>query len=212
MYFPKPKPFIFVHIPRTGGTSIESALCRHLLGKSIHEVSCEEAELWKLPKPGNVHQHYRLEAYQNVYGMDVVQDAFVFSIVRNPWELVVSEILYFRKYHSGVFRGDSWESRFKEYFSRSTPLWGHDFSPQLTYIRGLAGRECDFVGRFDTLQNDFKHVCSSIGIPRLELGRALPSDVAVNYSEIYDDESRWLVAERYYADIAEFGFEFPSEE
>lgn len=88
----------------------------------------------------------------------------------------------------------------------------------------------DFVGRFESLQNDFDRVCEKIGLPQSEIphinsSRGQANDKASSgslipwrrrptfpsfstYQDYYDDESRELVAQLYEADIDRFGYEF----
>jgi hypothetical protein len=75
---------LFIHIPRTGGTSVEN----HFNYQSKHG--------WN-PKNS---QHLTLEEYSNHYNLD---DYFKFTVVRNPWDRLVSwyiwsyaEVIYFQ--------------------------------------------------------------------------------------------------------------------
>lgn len=210
MFFEGDAPFVFVHIPRTGGTSVENALCRHLLGRPLEALSTAEAGMWKLPCEGSVHQHCDLREYEQSLGCEVVEKAFVFSFVRNPWDLVLSEIRYFRKYHGGMFQGGSWKERIAELLAHEAKVWGHDFMPQVRYLKGVSGRVCDFVGRFEELGTHFAEVCGRLGLPSLPLEKVLPTvgEDTPHYSECYDEESMRWVGERYAEDIAAFGYEF----
>ena len=63
---------IFIHIPRTGGTSIEKALT--------------EADWWKVDKKT---KHLDCKTAKNLY-KDNWNEYFKFTIVRNPWDWMVS--------------------------------------------------------------------------------------------------------------------------
>ena len=78
------KKIIFIHIPRTGGTSVEKYF------NFKHEAG------WK---PATA-QHFTLEEYSKHYDLDKY---FKFSIVRNPWDRLMSwylwsyaEVIYFQ--------------------------------------------------------------------------------------------------------------------
>ena len=62
--------FIFVHVTKTGGTSVEKAL------------------------GGKLHDHRVCRKYQSEYGVDIFNHFSSFSIVRNPWDLWVSAFMY----------------------------------------------------------------------------------------------------------------------
>jgi len=66
------KKFIFVHVPRTGGTSLESFFCESQL-KHIH-----------FKQKHSRHEH---ELQDHI-------DYFSFSFVRNPWERMLSFYLF----------------------------------------------------------------------------------------------------------------------
>ena len=78
------KKIIFVHIPRTGGTSVE----KYFNFKFDHGWKPETA------------QHLTLEEYDNHYD---IKNYFKFTIVRNPWDRLLSwylwshaEVVYFQ--------------------------------------------------------------------------------------------------------------------
>ena len=64
---------IFIHIARTGGTSIEASL----VGKD-----------WWLVDPSS--KHISAKQARDLYGKDIWEAYTKFSVVRNPWDRVVS--------------------------------------------------------------------------------------------------------------------------
>ena len=83
------KKFIFVHIPRTGGTR----LCDFLV------PYCDEESLKFSPFGKDEHQHATLLEYVDYYGKEIL-DYTIFSIVRNPWDRALSLSI---KHNDGIF-------------------------------------------------------------------------------------------------------------
>lgn len=91
--------------------------------------------------------------------------------------------------------------------SESNP---HFRSQYLTVCDGDGRILADFVGRFETLAEDFRAVAQKIGAPGLRLGHLLrsrdPSPGKRGHDDLYDAETSALVAERYARDARIFGY------
>ena len=84
---------------------------------------------------------------------------------------------------------------------------GHDFHLQKDMVAGPEGRILvDFLGRFETLEEDFARVCAAVGV-RADLHHTNQSRHR-DYRCYYTDRTRELV-ERFWADdITFFGYRF----
>ena len=69
-----------MHINKTGGTSIETAL-----------GEC-------MPKAFDPEKHMDSKSMINLYGKEIWKKYFTFSIVRNPWDRIIS--MYHSKYYA----------------------------------------------------------------------------------------------------------------
>lgn len=209
MIFRESQRFIFVHIPKTGGTSIEATLSQYFLGKNLPELTVNEACQYALPKRGTGLQHLKLFQYEKRYNVHS-DEFFSFAFVRNPWDLVASEIRYFQKYEQVTFNRPTFLENVRILVNYKGALWGHDFSPQYNYLRNKKGRfGVSFLGRFETLQTDFDKVSACLGIEARKLPEVFTTSHGhPHYSQIYDDESRELVSKHFALDIEAFNYLF----
>ena len=186
MIVSKTYKFIFFHIPKTGGKSISDYIIRY--GERVkgpHNFKCDE------------HRKF-----------------FRFGFIRNPWDRFVSKYFYFKNYgnktckndiHSGqiVNRFETFNEFVKNFDSIFNELRSLHWQPQVKYIAD----RLDYIGRFETLQNDFDIICDKIGIPQQHLPHKNKGEHK-HYTEYYDDETRAIVARKYTQDIEYFGYEF----
>jgi len=196
---------IFVHIPKCGGTSIEDVLFKPLCRRS-------KKDLFGFPnkyQTGGL-QHLMSSHIIEEVGEDIFNQYFKFSFVRNPWDKMVSQYHYTiakrqdLQNHIGITKSSS----FKKYINRVFKAemfvqWDQQY--KFLYVN----KKCvvDFLGRFESIQEDFNIVCDKIGIRQQKLPHIHKSD-RKHYTEYYDDKTREIVAEKYSKDIEIFGYKF----
>ena len=169
---------IFIHIPRTAGTSVEIALAGN--------------NWWKID-PASKHIDWRHA--KDLYS-DCWQEYMKFSIVRSPWDWLAS--LYFSHRRGG---DKSWEE-----FVQDPNFYPHEQA--LASQSEIIGMEMDLVLRFETLQEDFTMLCQKLGISRQLPHVQIGDGSFLHYSEVYTPELADSVAQRYAADIDRFGYQF----
>lgn len=202
---------IFVHIPKTGGTSIED-----IIWPITPEGGRSEKDLWwgyideyhnKYQTGGLQHllaRHIRIEV-----GEDVFSRYFKFTIVRNPWDKAVSQFLHTRRLKKfRQFIGMKKRNGFKRYLELIRLKPHVQWEPQKKFLYADTG-EClvDYIGRYEAFEDSVQHILAQIGcgetnIPYAKRSRRDP------YQEYYDEESREMVAEMYADDIAAFGYDY----
>jgi chondroitin 4-sulfotransferase 11 len=193
--------FIFVHIPKCAGTSIEFSL-----NGSAYVKWDAHNKIWV--------QHATAEQIKKLYCQNY-EDYFSFTFTRNPWDRAISDYFWMKK-------DLSIEDSFKNYLllenNFNTPNLryphlnmtgrGDHILAQSDFILNSNGdRIVDFIGTFENLQEDFNIVCDKIGIPRKQLPHTNKTKHR-NYTEYYDEETKQIVAQKYAKDIEYFGYKF----
>ena len=182
--------FIFIHVSKTGGTSIEHALNPN--------VSLDYSN--NSHTTGNTSfkdKHWSALRYKKEYPKEY-ESYFKFAFVRNPWDRLVSNykwLVFIGKVHT------SFEDWIKN------PTWGFNAYSYTKMLHDNNGNMIDFVGKFENLQEDFNTVCNKIGLTQRELPHKNKTNHK-HYTEYYSDETSQLVAERYAQDIERFGYKF----
>ena len=192
--------FIFIHIPKSAGHAVEKLLARLFSMKRDEYIGWnDKLDTWE--------QHLTLSEIKDTKVTDdQFTEYFKFCIVRNPWARVISEIAwrYKARFRSGKIKLEKFLS---EKFTTKPGVRRH-MIPQYDFLYDKKGNLiCDFIGRFENLQDDFKIVCDKIGIPQQQLPHENKSKHK-HYTEYYDEETKQIVAEKYAKDIEYFGYEF----
>lgn len=187
--FGKNGTFIFIHINKTAGTSIGNAI--------------------GLP----IKHHQTAREIIARIGRDKWDKAYKFTLVRNPWDKVVSHYEYRRKRDKTALASN--EISFIEWVRKTygpdkDPFYYNNpkaFQPQVEWLKDDDGViTIDFIGKFETINEDFGQIRSAIGIDA-ELPH-LNASKRSGYRHYYDDESREMIARWFHEDIELFGYHF----
>jgi hypothetical protein len=187
--------FLFIHIPKTSGRSTELCLNRRC-GKDDTGTRLN-GPLQLLRNP-----HKTLDDYYKIYSKQELKSYFKFTIVRNPFDRIVSEYFYSRKRRLTQSRDFKTFVVNGEIDTQSYP--NHNI-PQIDFF--VDKKRIDYIAKFENLQEDFKTICDKIKIPHQELPHH-NNTKHKHYTEYYDDETRQIVAEKYAKDIEYFNYEF----
>ena len=182
------KDYIFVHINKTGGSSIEKAL-------------------------GDTEQvHLSAYTLKNHLGTQEYNSKFKFAFVRNPYDRIVSQYHYRLQNNqtdlkSGAISFKEWV--IKTYVQQDESYYNYPamFQSQVDWLSDPEGvLLVDFVGRFENLQKDFSTVCEKLKIANIELPHNRKSKREKNYMEYYDDETLKIISEKFHKDFEYFGY------
>jgi hypothetical protein len=192
---------IFIHIPRTAGSSIEQWIC---------------GEDWWLIDPATKH----LTAHQaKLCYKDYWDQYYKFSFVRNPWDRMISCLRfpkYFRiEYSDKILNFGGYETKFGKPL---TLEFDHRFLEFRCSLRdrhqenqvylNILDEPLDFIGRMETLEKDVAFLQDQLGIEKPFNNRAEASTDRKRYQDYYDTNSRRWVAETFRGDIVRFGYTF----
>ena len=213
----KEKNILFIHIPKTGGTSISKYLFqdRKKYLKNLPTLPEHSKKSWAFKKKelligwGGKHkshrQHLTVQEIQKYYPNIKIDELTLFCVVRNPWDRAVSSF----QWESKTWRAKKTNcpTNLKDFVKY--PRWhnGQHSKTQLEFITNGQENLVNFIARFENLQSDFDFLCDSIGMKKQKLPHKNKSKHK-HYTEYYDDETREIVAEKYARDIEYFGYKF----
>lgn len=183
----------FIHIPKTGGSSINAWLNENVNGKFYHDADSHGT--------AGMRRHL---TYQQVAQLSVEDNrdmGFTFTVVRNPWSRAVSSYLHWLRLDK---TGQKNTLKFDQFISLP-PLGTAFFEPQITYIG-----DCDYIMEFDTLEEDFKLI-KKMYKKRKNLRHINAAKNRDHYSAYYGETSRKIIAQRYEEDIDFFKYTFKSK-
>jgi hypothetical protein len=190
--------FVFIHIPKTAGTSIERFFGHNAFHKKFRTgIPNKEIMIGFDSESGKYFQHLTLSEIHDLLG-DGIASYFSFGFVRNPWSKIVSSYSFYK---------DRGFNCFKDFLlSSKIPDQSH-LIPQYNFLFDGDRQLVDFIGRFENRDSYFELVCQKIGVPYEKLPCNNKGDHN-HYTEYYDDETRQIVSEKYAKDIEYFGYEF----
>jgi hypothetical protein len=181
---------IFVHIARTGGTSIEAALA----GQDWWHISPHT-------------KHLSARQLRSQVGEEKWANYFKFSLVRNPWDRVVS--MFSTGWWMSDDRQQDAEAEFKYFIENLAPHPNEKYA-SLMYSE-IINEKLDMIIRYETLQDGFDKVCKAINREPVVLGRE-ESRERLHYSVYYNDTTRRQVGELFKQDIKDYQYVFEQTE
>ena len=203
---------LFIHIPKTGGTSIEASL------KVSGDWKVENINtLFGLIKSkyikdfafkSNFLQHLTYEQVQKVTYIDNKFTSF--SFVRNPWDKMVS--IYSNADNNLIETASKLginikDLSFNEFIEKTEFIEHIHLEHQYKFV---CNREdeiiVDFIGKFESLNSDFNKLCKIVN-----MNLALPhknKSVHAHYRSYYNNKTKSMVYKRYKKDIELFKYTF----
>jgi hypothetical protein len=203
--------FIFIHIEKAAGSSIQQALLPFANVPPSSRLRRRLTLLGPLNRIGGMHralqfgEHATAIEVKRCLPSEAYDSLFKFAFVRNPWDRLVSRYAHLlrskdRRRHSFISSLEKFEDFLQWEIQR-------DSANQYPYVVDSQGNQIvDFVGRYETLADDFAKVCA-----KLKIQAALPhANVSEHrdYRTYYTPETREFVAKKFRRDIEMFGYDF----
>ena len=199
--------FLFVHVQKTGGSTIDNNL---------------SASLGDVRRIAEAHRHAPLERLLQLE--PGLADYWTAGFVRNPWARMLSWWRMVERFREGAERG---VERYLDHLQRNRFVAGiveqhPDFEsfvlhatdqhprlrkPQVEFMNA-DGRSADFVGRQETLEDDLRVIYDHLGLEWVELQSVNIDPGRPDYRDVYTPATRDRIAELFAADLAAYGYEF----
>jgi hypothetical protein len=213
------KSFIFVHIYKTGGSSLTRLLGPYVEESYRNPVTRTEGDGWQGTWHYRGRQHDMLSALRTDPAWRENPDLSRFricTVVRNPysWALSVWNDFYRRAEDAPDWFNFLFPKRTFHDFCRAMKaaslglnpaVWGS--YPQLNFIADAQLRPA-FVARFERLGADVRRLLDLLDIPFSEMPHEIPNcpDERIEPMSFYDDESLAIVNALFVDDFREFGY------
>lgn len=207
--------FVFIHIPKTAGTSMGTALYKACGVEGVYGG---------------------LDIHHDDLTEEILRDYFVFTVVRNPWDRMYSQYKYRKFLHilpfeKAVYNLDDY---FTVHYSKipTRPVIpvnkisrAHMFDEfvhlpsQLEFLKGKYNDAInkvpyiDYYARFENLDEDWKVICEKIGIehvpfPHKNKSRDEQTAFHTDYRSVYSKETEEFIRKKYIDDVEVFKYEF----
>ena len=188
--------FIFIHIPKTSGNSL-SLFLKDFIDDDIIQKSSRMGEKQGISilcgEKGITIKHADIKYYENTYG-EKINDYFKFTIVRNPYDRMLSFYFWSKRKNNQKFN----RNEFINFIKKNKSLQ-HKYIDNTFHI-------IHFENLINELKNIecFKEIVDFNNYPTLNAS----SNSKRNYNEIYDKELKDLVFNKYKKDFELFGYEY----
>lgn len=214
MIVSRERGYIFVHIPKTGGTSIALALEDRAMADDILIGDTPKAKRRKnrlkgVETDGRLWKHATLSDAHGLITADEMVEMFCVTLVRNPWDRIVSYYHWLQEQsfdHPAVML--SKQLGFSDFIDHPSTEAALRAAPYSSYMRDPDGIErADHYIRLEHLQADLEpfeaHLGFSLAMPHVNR-----SQRDQDFRSFYSDTDANRIADVCAEDIARFGYNF----
>ena len=210
--------FIFIHIPKTGGTALALALESRAMKDDIligdtPKARARKSRLRGLTAHGRLWKHSTLSDIAGLASDQDIASFFTLTLVRNPWDRAVSYYHWLRAQsfaHPAIGLAKSRD--FSQFLNHPQTQTALTLWPYAAYLRDRHGTErASLYARLEHLHSDLAPFEAYLGF-RLTIPHANRSDRPRDWRAQYSDADAALIARIAAADIARFSYRFDPEQ
>ncbi len=200
MIYSKKHKFIFVHIPKTAGSSMLSFFEEK--GITINSFDEGKTFYWN-------HNHLTINRISNWTKIDL-DLMFKFAFVRNPWDMICSRYYFSNVDNSPQSQQIRSYKTFEEFILKDTMyLRNHYISRPCDYMEIGGKNVMNFIGRYEYLNEDFEKICNNINFSYKKLSHTNFSNRKLkDYKSEYTSEMVDVVYKLYKKEIRLFNYSF----
>ncbi|MEM7440058.1 MAG: sulfotransferase family 2 domain-containing protein [Pseudomonadota bacterium] len=214
MILSRGRRYIFVHIPKTGGTSLALALESKAMADDVMLGDTPKAikrrgRVKGLKTSGRLWKHSRLTDLYGLVDQEEMETFFVFTLVRNPWDRAVSYYHWLKQQnfdHPAVRAANTLD--FSGFLADAGTQAAFSNDRAAAYVSDKNGTDrCDLYLRLEHLDEDVTRLEAALDLKLGQIPHENRSQRGA-YRGYYSDADAAFIRRLFADDIARFDYTF----
>lgn len=192
---------IFVHIPKTGGTSIEHALEIPRGDFSCFNSGMDVLITYNKKKLVTTHAPAQLI---KMFFPSIFTSFVKFTVVRNPYNRIVSQYFFNAWMHKFDVSISGFRDWVRDYYSK--PI-AYVRSSQYDFIYHNGVCLVDKIIKFENLENEFNDFCTKFNINAKPLTKQNVSNYTIDKKDLLTEENKEFIYSTFKIDFETFNYQ-----